>query len=388
MDLHDRNPRAARTCKEHRLFMNETIVENHPETKPPSEKDLSRIKRNLIEHEQHSLCERAFQNIDYEPELMSAIVGPTGVGKTTLLSVLAARLRSKFQSDNPGDIPVVETYMEASEEGTFSWKNFYRHGLLPHLNPPLDNELSKNSGNSALPSYRRSKDDLRQLIAANIKLRNTRVILLDEAHHVALGRPAPIMLQQLEVLKSFAKACKVHLVLCGPYQLMSSIALNSQLARRITVVHFPRYIIPKDRQNFYDALYALIKMMTPWSLDLKLEDSVDYFYVRSLGCIGLLKPWLDRAAKRAMEEGSSIITRDILDGTAKLAKELNIMAADIEEGEGKLKDTKGDWKVLEGRLGLDEEPSGVRGKGKSAQRRPGDRIPKRGPAGEKQVLAA
>jgi ABC-type nitrate/sulfonate/bicarbonate transport system ATPase subunit len=104
----------------------------------PTQVDLDRIKANLIEHNQHVLCEKAFQNVDYEPGLMSAVVGPTGVGKTTLLSTLDAKLNGKFRSANPGDVPVVSTYMEASEEGVFNWKNFYRHGLLPHLNAPLD----------------------------------------------------------------------------------------------------------------------------------------------------------------------------------------------------------------------------------------------------------
>lgn len=163
-------------------------------------------------------------------------------------------------------------------------------------------------------------------------MRNTRVIFIDEAHHIALGRPASIMLQQLEVLKSFATTCEVHLVLCGPYQLMSSISLNPQLARRITVVHFPRYTNDADDlQNFYNALCALVGRMAPWSVDMDLEKDVLFFFKRSLGCIGILKPWLDRAAKRAMEEGSAVITRKMLEGTSKNAKDFKRL-----EGLGRL----------------------------------------------------
>ena len=356
----------------------------------PIQEDLDRVKTSLIQHSQHALCEKAFQNVDYEPGLMSAVVGPTGVGKTTLLTILAEKLKLKFQSANPGEIPVVSTYMEASEEGTFNWKNFYRHGLLPHLNAPLDQELSVNSGNPAVPSGRRTKDDLRNLVGSNLRDRHTRVILIDEAHHVALGRPAPIMLQQLEVLKSFATTCKVHLVLCGPYQLMSSISLNPQLARRITVIHFPRYVHrQKDLQRFYDALCALVDILKPWSIELNLESEIDFFYARSLGCIGLLKPWLDRAAKRAMEEGSAMITREILEETAKLAKELKIMFEDIKEGEAKLKDTPKDWVVLEDLLGFESEPKQPLPSGNTNGRlRPGDRTPKRDPAGETAAITA
>jgi hypothetical protein len=364
--------------------MNETMNATPTTSEIPTQEDLNRVKDTLVQHSQHVLCEKAFQNVDYEPGLMSAVVGPTGVGKTTLLTILAEKLKLKFPSASPGDIPVVSTYMEASEEGTFNWKNFYRHGLLPHLNAPLDQELSVNSGNPAVPSHRRTKDDLRNLVASNLRQRNTRVILIDEAHHVALGRPAPIMLQQLEVLKSFATTCKVHLVLCGPYQLMSSISLNPQLARRITVVHFPRYTYrQKDLQKFYDALCALVGVLKPWSIELNLETEIDFFYGRSLGCIGLLKPWLDRAAKRAMEEGSAIITREILEGTAKLAKELKIMSEDIKEGEAKLKDTPGDWEELADLLGFGSKPKQPLPSGKTNGRlRPGERTPERDHAGE------
>lgn len=375
--------------KMYKHSMSKTINTDQQRTPLPTEQDLARIKSNLIQHEQHSMCARAFQNVDYEPGLMSAVVGPAGVGKTTLLSVLSATLRTKFKSENPGDVPVIETYMEASEEGVFNWKNFYRHGLLPHLNAPLDRELSQNSGNPAVPSNRRTKDDLRNLVGTNLRLRNTRVILIDEAHHVALGRPAPIMLQQLEVLKSFATTCKVHLVLCGPYQLMSSISLNSQLARRITVVHFPRYsMTPEDRQSFYNALCALVDRMAPWTLEVNIEENVDFFYERSLGCIGLLKPWLDRAAKRAMEEGSAEITSEVLKGTAKLAKELQIMVEDIKEGEAKLIDTKIDWDKLKQSLGLEPELKSRRRNSKDPRLLPGDRKPKRDQAGELQAEAA
>ncbi len=372
-----------------RIPMSNASSATSPSSPIPSEADLERIKASLIEHSQHVLCETAFQNIDYQPGLMSALVGPAGVGKTTLLSSLAEKLRKKFTPTNPGEVPVILTYMEASEEGIFNWKNFYRSGLLPHLNAPLDQELESHSGNPALPSARRTKDDLRNLVAQNIRSRNTRVIIIDEAHHVALGRPAPIMIQQLEVLKSFATICNAHLILCGPYQLMSSISLNPQLTRRMTVVHFPCYK-PQgaDRQRFYDALYSLANLMAPWSIELKLDADLDFFYQRSLGCIGLLKPWLDRAAKRAMEEGSAIITAEILEGTAKLAKELKIMAEDIREGQAKLKDTHKDWEELRDLLGYETAVTPPPRKGGKHSARPGDRMPQRDLAGSKGAAPA
>lgn len=89
-----------------------------------------------------------------------------------------------------------------------------------------------------------------------------------------------------------------------------------------------------------------------------------------------------------MEEQSAVITLEILEGTAKGRKELNIMVQDIEEGEAKLKDTPIDEETLRGRLGLPHKRKCVNAKTSNRQRRPGDRLPERDPVGEKRALAA
>lgn len=73
------------------------------------------------------------------PNSLVIVLGPTGVGKTTLLAKIRQLLRAKAAADitaDPGHLPVVAIEATPSESRSFSWRSHFKR-LLLEMNDPL-----------------------------------------------------------------------------------------------------------------------------------------------------------------------------------------------------------------------------------------------------------
>ncbi len=148
---------------------------------------------------------------------------------------------------------------------------------------------------------------------------------------------------------------QVHIihVLAGTYDLPIFRNLNAQLARRSIDVHFPRYDATKkeDRQAFQ-------KVLLSFQRHLPLEEPPDllpqwmYCYVRSVGCVGILKSWPTKALDEALENGEKTLTPAVLERHAEAADRCDQMISDIEEGKKRMAADPGADERLLFRLGL------------------------------------
>jgi hypothetical protein len=117
--------------------------------------------------------------------------------------------------------------------------------------------------------------------------------------------------------------------------------------------------------------------------------------MKSLGCVGLLKTWFQKALEMALQLGETCITRAILEATAKPNRELQKILAETKLGERYLEDVGA--RELARQMGLELEPSlhivtgnlSPRGGGdhpdkpkSTSGRRIGKRGPSRDPVGE------
>ena len=64
-----------------------------------------------------------------------------------------------------------------------------------------------------------------------------------------------------------------------------------------------------------------------------LLEHAEYIYIGTLGCIGILKNWLTRAFKEALQEGSKTITIEHLEKHILPVDTLENMLREINEGE-------------------------------------------------------
>jgi hypothetical protein len=161
-------------------------------------------------------------------------------------------------------------------------------------------------------------------------------------------------LEQLDWIKSMTNMTGVLHVLLGTYDLLNFCNLNGQTARRGLEIHFPRYQFwsEPDRQAFQNVLLTLLKQV-PLAVDEEvLMQRWGYFYERSIGCVGVLKDWLTRAAATALREGSTVLTLAHLEKRALSAAKCARMAADAKDGEDELHYTEEHRERLLSLLGM------------------------------------
>jgi energy-coupling factor transporter ATP-binding protein EcfA2 len=333
-----------------------------------------------------------------EPSSLIFVFGPTGVGKTTLRlkaeQLLTAEMLSELHEDRTR-IPVVSVEAIAPESGSFNWRDHYKR-LLHQLDEPLiDHKLDRQPGSPAsisrfMPPSKAVGTEYRYAVEQAIRYRRPAAVMIDEAQHLGKIPSGRRLLDQLDVVKSIANQTKTVHVLFGTYDLLAFRNLNGQLSRRSIDVHLARYRADdsEDRQTF-------INVVRSFENELPFEDRPDlvseweFLYERSLGCVGVLKEWLVRAATVAARNGGRL-TRVNLKAQALSIVKCEQMHAETADGELKLNESSQAVTRLRGRLGLSTaaKPDLKQPDSSIKFRRPGQRLPLRDVVGQVVTNAA
>lgn len=174
---------------------------------------------------------------------ITVVVGPTGVGKTTLARCMLEHSLQQFSADivdDPSCVPAAYVEVPPSEkEGGVDWSLFNRRcGIALHDALPEERPSTEGSGFSGgdMPIY---KPGLRAAFERAIVNRKLRHLVLDECgHFVDSAEDAKIY---GNVLKSLANVGGINVLMLGAYGAERIIETTAQLARRINVVHFRRF---------------------------------------------------------------------------------------------------------------------------------------------------
>lgn len=342
--------------------------------------DLSRFKAYATSHTLLQEVDRHLSLAIEEPAGFAYVLlyGPSGVGKTTLIRQMEQRSRQadealQFASVGAPPraaplprVPLLLLEVRPPDGSTFNRSDYYRIALKQLGEQTYERRMVVTIDEGHVwerePKKVRGKAaqfndsaELRQVYEAALERRGVRTIILDEAQHLLKLASGIKLVDQLDWLKSMANTTGVLHVLTGTYELLALRNLNGQTARRGLEIHFPRYQFQHqpDQVAFQRALLTLLQQIL---LEVDTEFLVvrhwPYFYERSIGCIGVLKDWLVRAAAATLAENQPKLSFERIQECALPLVQCESMAMEAAAGEQELRYTASRREHLWSLLGM------------------------------------
>lgn len=159
---------------------------------------------------------------------------------------------------------------------------------------------------------------------------------------------------QLDTIKSLANITNVIHVLIGTYELLPFVNLSAQLSRRTIDIHFSRYQIEsKEDIIAFQSVINTFQKHLPLKVEPDLLNYWDFIYERTIGCIGIMKNWLERCLSDALNQNMKTIDYDLLKKHALSIEKAHKMATEATEGESIFENDEEKRKRLQIILGLD-----------------------------------
>lgn len=319
------------------------------------------------------------------------VVGPSGVGKSRLFSATILSVLKDMNEELEQDksiIPITGIELPNPDLGKFNWKDFY-YRVLSSLNEPLIDykidvtNLGKQEKKNKSYFNARTAPELRRSIENAFFYRKTKALLIDEAQHffkINFGKSgnSEKNQRQFNSIKSLANMSNTKKVLFGTYDLNAVFNLDGQLSRRVKEIHFPRYdyTIEADKKDFQAVLLTFQKLL-PVKKEPDFLKYSEYMFESSIGCIGILKNWLQRCLSDAIDNNEKTITYGNLKRNVLQTKKLITLAKEAIYGEEYFNENKKDKETLQNLLGTKNEKKNVEQKGKNNKSKPGVRNPER-----------
>jgi energy-coupling factor transporter ATP-binding protein EcfA2 len=289
------------------------------------------FRAKKIKHESLRIAlDSLLRFVEYpRPEQVVVLIGPSGVGKSTIVAAVERHMRAQYAAEmqsDPGFLPYLSLKAHAPLDGNFNWKDFFTRALCQAGEILIDRKFAPSmqielDGATVSGTKGLVREELRRSVETMIRHRRVQVIIVDEASAILFMKSGLDPTLQFNILKSLAIELRIPIILVGAYDLLGILDGSGQLVRRSDVVHVPRYMVDAitlrvpDVQHFTNALAALMG-----AIDIPKEEGLTrhthYFMLKSVGCVGVLKDWLDRALCQALRSDKPVLSREVLERSA------------------------------------------------------------------------
>lgn len=297
----------------------------------------SAFEKILVQHEHfREAFERCVDAMEFEPpDTIIAVLGPSGVGKSSLLKQLYGALIKHRTAIGlrQGEIPAIRVEVPSTERRPYPWRPVYQAILEQQGEPLLDSkidlqaELRKLKGEGfPVKGSQVSQQTLyvlRRLIERNLELRHTRALMLDEAQHFTKVSSIAALQDQMDHLKSLTNGVSTRLILFGTGEMIDLLDQSAQLARRTLKIGFGAY--PADtngRRKFAEAVKALLER-SPVTPSFSVAELATWLHQSTAGLFGVAATWVRRASALALLRGSGQVERAHFEATAVAAGTLD-----------------------------------------------------------------
>jgi energy-coupling factor transporter ATP-binding protein EcfA2 len=329
--------------------------------------DALRIPHRNFEHAKRAASAVILTQV---PEEVLLIVGPTGAGKSLLADRLKPMILGAAGSCDGKYEPVVRmNAMNVGINGQFSTKDFALSQMQAIQHPFYSFEQDSWLDPKKLALLDRTSQGALRLAFRNaLKQLRTKYFVIDELQelrHILGGMAAAGGF--LDSLKGFAVESGVRLVVIGTYEVLQMLLTSTHLLRRETQVHLGRY-----RADCKDDVIAFDQILLAYSEHLRfggsrsLRDWNEHLYTGSLGCIGLLGPWIRNALREAWIRDSKVLHLRHFEVGRKSAAELAKIEKEILEGEALISRDADAFPALS----VGGAPATSKSRGRPFQRRP------------------
>ena len=220
------------------------------------------------------------------------IIGPTGVGKSTLISHLISRLAAEMMDELKTDTSRLhKVYAETVYVPSrgLDWEGLFKALLKDGKEILIDRKVAK-----VWPPEAPNLRGLAEAVDNMLFQHAPAACIIDEGGLFWEVSSDESLNRTLEYLKSIGNRSRTHIAIFGDYRLAKMLHFNGQLNRRCHPIHFSNYT-EGFKDNFEVALRAFEARLKQYDVSVCMDGTVDMLFSETCGCVGLLKRWIENA---------------------------------------------------------------------------------------------
>ncbi len=305
----------------------------------------------LVQHPGYELPRKRLRYAldDHRAGHMVFIIGPSGVGKTTMRRSVMQEMFGNPACWGRGRTPVVETFAMLPHGAYFSSRELVR-ALLDELHAPkLDwllhgsnlTEAAKKAIKAELAACAKIWEQLRPkrgtegdywgMFQRSLQARGCKYVSLDQVTALLVNHRDTSPADHTLHLMALAESAGVMFVMTGVHHASRLWAVHSELRRRVVTVWVPPYSDKRkeDRVPFLRLLRSMSTKYPLSSADLLTGMASDVLAATG-GVFAELIQLLDRAKSRALEENSARILKRHIESSYYADSDLAALWSDIE----------------------------------------------------------